>query len=41
MTNFFQCYDVPLATNDNFLTLRVTDTKGSGLGTWYLIVICC
>ena len=28
-TNYFQAYDVPLAPNENFITLRVTDRAGN------------
>jgi hypothetical protein len=28
-TNYFQAYDVPLATNANYITLRVTDRAGN------------
>jgi len=39
MTNFFQCYDVPLATNDNFITLRVTDVAGNTTTTNFDVVL--
>ena len=39
MTNYFQCYDVPLATNDNFITLRVTDVAGNTTTTNFDVVL--
>ena len=29
MTHCVQCYDVPLARNDNFITLRMADVAGN------------
>ena len=39
MTNFFQCYDVPLAANDNFITLCVTDLAGNTATTNFDVVL--
>jgi hypothetical protein len=39
MTNYFQCYDVPLTTNDNFITLRVTDQAGNTTTTNFDVVL--
>ena len=38
-TNFFQCYDVPLATNDNWITLRVTDRAGNTTNTYFDVIL--
>ena len=38
-TNFFQAYDVPLATNDNFITLCVTDRAGNTTTTNFDVVL--
>lgn len=38
-TNFFQAYDVPLATNANFITLRVTDRAGNTTTTNFNVVL--
>jgi len=34
-----QAYDVPLATNDNFITLRVTDRAGHTATTHFDVVL--
>jgi len=39
MTNFVQCYDVPLATNDNFITLRMADVAGNTTTTNFDLVL--
>ena len=38
-TNTFQAYDVPLATNDNVITLRVTDRAGNTTTTSFDAVL--
>jgi len=38
-TNFFRAYDVPLATNDNWITLRVTDRAGNTTMTNFDVVL--
>jgi len=38
-TNQFQAYDVPLATNDNFITVRVTDRAGNTTTTNFDVVL--
>ena len=38
-TNFFQAYDVPLTTNDNFITLQVTDRAGNTTTTNFNVVL--
>ena len=38
-TNYFQAYDVPLATNDNWITLRATDRAGNTATTNFNVVL--
>ena len=38
-TNYFQAYDVPLATNGNFITLRVTDRAGNTTTTNFNVTL--
>jgi len=38
-TNYFQCYDVPLTTNDNFITLRATDRAGNTTTTNFDVIL--
>ena len=38
-TNYFQAYDVPLATNDNYITLRLTDRAGNLTTTNFDVVL--
>ena len=38
-TNYFQAYDVPLATNANYITLRVTDRAGNTTTTNFNVVL--
>jgi hypothetical protein len=38
-TNFFQAYDVPLATNGNYITLRLTDRAGNMTTTNFDVVL--
>jgi len=38
-TNYFQAYDVPLATNVNAITLRVTDRAGNTTTTNFSVVL--
>jgi hypothetical protein len=38
-TNYFQAYDVPLATNDNVITLRVTDRSGNLTATNFTVTL--
>jgi len=38
-TNYFHAYDVPLATNDNYITLRLTDRAGNTTTTNFDVVL--
>jgi len=38
-TNYFQAYDVPLATNDNVSTLRMTDRAGNTTTTNFDVIL--
>ena len=38
-TNFFQCFDIPLATNINYLTLHVTDRAGNVATTNFTVTL--
>jgi hypothetical protein len=38
-TNYFQAFDVPLATNGNFITLRVTDRAGNTATTNFNVTL--
>lgn len=38
-TNYFQAYDIPLVTNANYLTLRVTDRAGNTRSTNLIVTL--
>jgi hypothetical protein len=38
-TNYFQAIDVPLATNENYITLRVTDRMGNTTTTNFMVTL--
>ena len=38
-TNYFQAFDIPLATNANYLTLRVTDRAGNTRSTNLIVTL--
>ncbi|MEI8292147.1 MAG: hypothetical protein WCH99_21970, partial [Verrucomicrobiota bacterium] len=38
-TNYFQAYDVPLATNDNWITLRAIDRAGNTVTTNFNVIL--